>query len=196
MGLIEFAGQLRSAFVSVNLFSLLCDGSTPVTTSSMGDIMRYGGPILYLFVQGFALLGILVWADSGSIIPRRFLKTHKQQVRLDENLAANEISRQDVAKEARAVAQSSDALRVLHVTKTFDGNRVVDDVSFGVPRDVIFAMLGPNGAGKTTTFNMIRTWFICPVSYLHRKVETQRRRCCPRYWGCQDQGCLCRQLTS
>ena len=167
MGLIEFAGQLRSAFVSVNLFSLLCDGSTPVTTSSMGDIMRYGGPILYLFVQGFALLGILVWADSGSIIPRRFLKTHKQQVRLDENLAANEISRQDVAKEARAVAQSSDALRVLHVTKTFDGNRVVDDVSFGIPGDVIFAMLGPNGAGKTTTFNMIRTWFICPVSYLH-----------------------------
>ncbi|KAF9225247.1 P-loop containing nucleoside triphosphate hydrolase protein [Gyrodon lividus] len=150
------ASVMRSAFVSVNLFSLLCDGTTPVTTSSMGDIMRYGGPILYLFIYGFVLFGILVWVDSGSIIPRRFLKTHKQQARFDENQVANEISRQDVASEARAVTQSSDALRVLHVTKSFDGNRVVNDVSFGVSRDTIFAMLGPNGAGKTTTFNMIR----------------------------------------
>ena len=160
MRLAEFLGQMRSAFVSVNLFSLLCDGSTPVIASSLGDIMRYGGPIAYLFVYGFVLLSILVWADSGSIIPRRFLKTRKQQVRLDENLAANEISRQDVAREARAVAHSSDALRVLHVSKSFDGNRVVDDVSFGVSGDVIFAMLGPNGAGKTTTFNMIRMYFV------------------------------------
>ncbi|KIJ66518.1 hypothetical protein HYDPIDRAFT_174588 [Hydnomerulius pinastri MD-312] len=150
------ASVMRSAFVSVNLFSLLCDGETPVTTSSMGGIMQYGGPILYLFVYGFVLLGILVWVDSGSIIPRRFLKTREQQARFDENQAANEVSRQDVAEEARAVSQSSDALRVLHVTKSFDGNRVVDDVSFGVSRDTIFAMLGPNGAGKTTTFNMIR----------------------------------------
>lgn len=118
--------------------------------------MRYGGPILYLFVYGFVLLVILVWVDSGSIIPRRFLKTRKQQARLEENLAANEISRQDVAREARTVVQSSDALRVLHVTKSYDGNTVVDDVSFGVHGDVIFALLGPNGAGKTTTFNMIR----------------------------------------
>ena len=132
----------------------------------MGDIMRYGGPILYLFVYGFVLLGILVWVDSGSIIPRRFLKTRKQQARFDENLAANEISRQDVAREARTVVQSSDALRVLHVSKSYDGNRVVDDVSFGVPGDVIFAMLGPNGAGKTTTFNMIRTFLVSPVHHL------------------------------
>ncbi|KAF8435684.1 hypothetical protein L210DRAFT_3452656 [Boletus edulis BED1] len=150
------ASVLRSAFVSINLFSLLCDGSTQVTTSTLGDIMRYGGPIAYLIVYGFVLLGILVWADSGSIVPRRFLKTHEQQVRLDENLTANEISRQDVTREAKAVVQSSDALRVLRVTKSFDGNRAVDDASFGVSKDVIFAMLGPNGAGKTTTFNMIR----------------------------------------
>ncbi|KAG6369374.1 P-loop containing nucleoside triphosphate hydrolase protein [Boletus reticuloceps] len=152
----EFAGQLRSAFVSVNLFSLLCDGSTQVTTSTLGDIMRHGGPIAYFFVYCFVLLGILVWADSRSIVPRRFLKTHEQQVRLDENLTANEISRQDVTREAKAVVQSSDALRVLHVTKSFDGSRVVDDVSFGVSKHVIFAMLEPNGAGKTMTFNMIR----------------------------------------
>ncbi|KAH7886313.1 hypothetical protein F5I97DRAFT_2027968 [Phlebopus sp. FC_14] len=161
------ASVMRSAFVSVNLFSLLCDGTTPVTTSSMGDIMRYGGPILYLFVYGFALLGILVWVDSGSIIPRRYLKTRKQQARIQEHQAANEISRKDVATETRTVAHSNDSLRVLHVTKSYNGNRVVDDVSFGVSGDTIFAMLGPNGAGKTTTFNMIRTsvsWFLLSTS--------------------------------
>ncbi|KAG9313874.1 P-loop containing nucleoside triphosphate hydrolase protein [Chiua virens] len=135
------ASVLRAAFVDD-----ICLGRHPAVRRAY----------LYLFVYGFVLLGILVWVDSGSVIPRRFLNTRKQQVRLDENLAANEISRQDVAREAKAVAQSSDALRVLHVTKSYDGNRVVDDVSFGVPGDVIFAMLGPNGAGKTTTFNMIR----------------------------------------
>ncbi|KAF8555139.1 P-loop containing nucleoside triphosphate hydrolase protein, partial [Imleria badia] len=164
---------LRSALVSINLFSLLCDGSAPVPTSAMGDIMRYGGPILYLFVYGFVLLGILVWADSGSIIPRRFLKTNKQQVRPNENLADDEITRQDVVMEARAVVQSSDALRVLHVTKSFDGNKVVDDVSFGVSGDVIFAMLGPNGAGKTTTFNMIRTCFVYPLTPLLNAREPE-----------------------
>ncbi|KIK35268.1 hypothetical protein CY34DRAFT_592022 [Suillus luteus UH-Slu-Lm8-n1] len=150
------ASVMRAAFVSVNLFSLLCNGTTPVTAASLGDITRYGGPILYLFVYGFVLFGILVWVDSGSIIPRRFLNTKRRQVRMDELQANFEANRQDVATEARAVASSNDALRLLHLTKTFEGNKVVDDVSYGVSRDTIFAMLGPNGAGKTTTFNMIR----------------------------------------
>ncbi|KAG1886233.1 hypothetical protein F4604DRAFT_1675882 [Suillus subluteus] len=150
------ASVMRAAFVSINLFSLLCDGTTPVTTSSLGDILRYGGPIVYLVVYGFILFGILVWVDSGSIIPRRFLNTKGRKGRMDELQANFEANRQDVAAEARAVAHSSDALRLLHLTKTFSSNKVVDDVSYGVSRDTIFAMLGPNGAGKTTTFNMIR----------------------------------------
>ena len=151
---------MRSAFVSVNLFSLLCNGTTSVTTASLGDILMYGGPIIYLVIYGFVLFGILVWVDSGSIIPRRFLKTKRRQLRMDELQGKTEADRQDVAAEAHDVAQSSDALRLLHLSKSFDGNKVVDDVSYGVSRDTIFAMLGPNGAGKTTTFNMIRkcTW--------------------------------------
>ncbi|KAG1879528.1 hypothetical protein C8R48DRAFT_589537 [Suillus tomentosus] len=150
------ASVMRTAFVSVNLFSLLCDGTTPVTSASLGNIMQFGGPILYLFVYGFVLFGILVWVDSGSIIPRRFLNTKGRRVRMDKLQASFEANRQDVAAEAHAVANSSDVLRLLHLTKTFGSNKVVDDVSYGVPRDTIFAMLGPNGAGKTTTFNMIR----------------------------------------
>ncbi|EIW87313.1 P-loop containing nucleoside triphosphate hydrolase protein [Coniophora puteana RWD-64-598 SS2] len=150
------ASVMRAAFVSVNLFSLLCNGTTPVTTHSLGVIMRYGGPILYLIIYSFVLMGILVWVDSGSLVPRRFLKTSRQQARLDAQQAAREANHADVAAEARAVETSDDSLRLLHVSKEFDGRRVVDDVTFGVGRDTIFAMLGPNGAGKTTTFNMIR----------------------------------------
>ena len=61
----------------------------------------------------------------------------------------------DVMAEANAVANSQDSLRALDVTKVYDGNTVVDGVSFGVARGEVLALLGPNGAGKTTTFNMI-----------------------------------------
>ncbi|KZT02088.1 P-loop containing nucleoside triphosphate hydrolase protein [Laetiporus sulphureus 93-53] len=146
------ASALQAAFVSVNLFSLLCDGEQPVTTASIGKLSRFGGPILYLIVYAFVLFGILVWVDSGSILPRRFA-SHKR-----DGAVAGRIGRQDADDEAVAVAKSNDALRVLSVVKAFGSsdNRVVDNVSFGVSQDTIFALLGPNGAGKTTMFNMIR----------------------------------------
>jgi ABC-type branched-subunit amino acid transport system ATPase component len=67
--------------------------------------------------------------------------------------------REDVKQESETARASDDALRVLDVTKIYDGVKVVDDVSFTVGRDTIFALLGPNGAGKTTTFNVIRKSF-------------------------------------
>ena len=121
-------------------------------------ISKFGGPILYLIVYGIILFGILVWVDSGSILPRR--KTWLQRVmrrRQNNDSGTSTPSREDVEKEAVAVTTSDDALKVLDIVKTFGGsNRVVDQVSFGVARDTIFALLGPNGAGKTTTFNVIR----------------------------------------
>jgi ABC-type Na+ transport system ATPase subunit NatA len=124
----------------------------------MGTIITFGGPILYLFVYGFVLLAILVWVHSGSIFPRR-LEASRWRPFLsqpEEAQAPQGESRQDVVAEARSVSISDDLLRVLHVTKSFGNNKVVDDVSLGVSRDTIFAMLGPNGAGKTTCFNVIR----------------------------------------
>lgn len=154
--------QLRASFVSVNLFSLLCDGSSPVTVSSLGDISRYGGPILYLFLYAFVLFGILVWVDSGSIIVRKFSQFRKKPMFSSGTGAITTLDEktnmQDVDDEAAKVTASDDALRVMSVVKAFDSatNRVVDNVSFGVSQDTIFALLGPNGAGKTTTFNVIR----------------------------------------
>ncbi|KAF5377145.1 hypothetical protein D9757_008793 [Collybiopsis confluens] len=144
------ASTLRAAFVSVNLFSLLCLGSS-FTTSQLGDIMHFGGPILYLILYCFILMAVLVLYDtSGSLSPARawFRRSKRSELKADTD--------EDVLKEATEASTSDDLLRVLGVSKTFDSNRVVDNVSFAVSRDTIFALLGPNGAGKTTTFNMIR----------------------------------------
>ncbi len=50
----------------------------------------------------------------------------------------------------------TDALLSLHgVTKAFGGLKVVDDVTFALPRGGRLGLIGPNGAGKTTVFNLI-----------------------------------------
>jgi ABC-type branched-subunit amino acid transport system ATPase component len=46
-------------------------------------------------------------------------------------------------------------LTVSSVTKTFDGVRALDDVSFSVRSGDIKALIGPNGAGKTTLLNAV-----------------------------------------
>lgn len=69
--------------------------------------------------------------------------------------------KKEYVADAEGALSSEDLLQVLGVTKAFNGNKVVDDVSLGVSRGMLFALLGPNGAGKTTTFNMIREWAYC-----------------------------------
>lgn len=45
-------------------------------------------------------------------------------------------------------------LRVEDITKSFDGNTVVNEVCFRVNRGEIVGLLGRNGAGKTTSFKI------------------------------------------
>ena len=46
-------------------------------------------------------------------------------------------------------------LEIKNLVKSYNGRRVVDNLSFHVRRGEIVGLLGPNGAGKTTTFYMI-----------------------------------------
>ena len=46
-------------------------------------------------------------------------------------------------------------LEVTKLTKSYNGRRVVDEVSFLLAQEEIVGLLGRNGAGKTTTFRMI-----------------------------------------
>ncbi|MDP2755277.1 MAG: ABC transporter ATP-binding protein [Nitrospirota bacterium] len=54
-------------------------------------------------------------------------------------------------------------LEIRNLSKTFDGLRAVDALSFGVEKGTITALIGPNGSGKTVTFNLI-TGFYSPTS--------------------------------
>jgi len=49
---------------------------------------------------------------------------------------------------------SDTALSIRQVSKSFDGKKVVKDVSFEIYPGEIFGLLGPNGAGKSTLINM------------------------------------------
>jgi len=136
---------------------LACDGEQ--FTTSAGGIDRFGSPILYLILYGLILFLILIWADTGA--PLRlpfFLRRHREDTTTTTG-AGTQIP-EDVQAETRAVesdpSRSHDPLRVVHVSKRYGSNQAVEDVSFGVGKDTIFAMLGPNGAGKTTAFNIIR----------------------------------------
>jgi ATP-binding cassette subfamily A (ABC1) protein 3 len=128
--------------------------------TSLGSINKFGGPILYLFIYMFVLFAILVWVDSGSVIFWRRTSSSSRGV-------VEKTSREDVTTAATAVADSDDALRVLGISKSYNGKRVLDDVSLGVSKDDVFALLGPNGAGKTTTFNIIRKNCTDTFSFLY-----------------------------
>ena len=55
-----------------------------------------------------------------------------------------------------ATAQSPETvIDVHHLTKSFGGRKVVDDVSMSVRKGRIHGFLGPNGSGKTTTIRML-----------------------------------------
>jgi ABC-type branched-subunit amino acid transport system ATPase component len=55
----------------------------------------------------------------------------------------------------KMVRTDGEILKVVDVTKTFEGVHALVQVSFGVTAGLIKALIGPNGAGKTTLLNII-----------------------------------------
>ncbi len=52
------------------------------------------------------------------------------------------------------------ALEIKNLSKSFNGLKAVDDVSFVVPEGSVFGLIGRNGAGKTTTIRMMMNIYI------------------------------------
>jgi len=48
---------------------------------------------------------------------------------------------------------------IIDIFKKFDKHQALDNVSFTVPRGIIFGLLGPNGAGKTTLIRIMNRIF-------------------------------------
>lgn len=140
----------RAMFVSLNSFQIVCRDTE--VASNLGDMVLYGGPILYLILQSIALFSLLLISDSGLWGLKHKLRW-KRKPSPGEEAAVEKL---EVTDELTRVTSSNDGLRVLHLTKQFGKNLAVDNVTFGIPRSEVFALLGPNGAGKTTTINMIR----------------------------------------
>ncbi len=46
-------------------------------------------------------------------------------------------------------------IKVINLSKSFNTNKAVNDVSFSISKGEIFGLLGPNGAGKSTILNMM-----------------------------------------
>ncbi|KAH7411590.1 hypothetical protein DE146DRAFT_241928 [Phaeosphaeria sp. MPI-PUGE-AT-0046c] len=133
----------RTLFIGLQQMGLMCNNH------EMGSIYLYGGPIFYLLVQGFLLFALLLWWDSGFIIPTLLRRSKCQDGEATDTSA-------DLRAELVRMASPNTSLRVSSVTKRFNKNLAVDAVTFGVHSSEIFALLGPNGAGKSTIISMIR----------------------------------------
>ncbi|MEO8286240.1 MAG: ABC transporter ATP-binding protein [Chloroflexota bacterium] len=48
-----------------------------------------------------------------------------------------------------------DAVHTQDLSKAYDGVKVLDNLTFSVPKNSIFGFLGPNGAGKSTTIKLL-----------------------------------------
>ena len=53
-------------------------------------------------------------------------------------------------------------IEVKNITKIYDGQRALDDVSFTVNEGEVVGLLGPNGAGKSTLMKIL-TCYIPPT---------------------------------
>lgn len=145
LAIISPVVSLERAFsIGLGQWALLCNGHP------IGSVYLYGGPILYLILQGMVLFTILLWWDSSFTLPSF------RSPKASGDPEGNQMYTSELIEETQRLKSTSTDLRVESVTKIFGKNLAVDNVTFAVQTSEIFALLGPNGAGKSTLISMIR----------------------------------------
>jgi len=74
-------------------------------------------------------------------------------------------------------------LQVDHLVKNFGATRILDDISFGIPKGKVLGLLGPNGAGKTTTIHILLGITLADagsVQYFGKNLKDHREFCLQR----------------
>lgn len=137
----------RALYIGLSQYAVRCHGG------GAGSMSLFGGPILYLVLQGIVLFALLLWWDSSFVVPS--LLSRKPKAPLSDPESSG-LDSEASAYELQRVNTSSTDLRVAAATKRFRKNLAVDNITFGVQSSEIFALLGPNGAGKSTVISMIR----------------------------------------
>jgi ATP-binding cassette, subfamily A (ABC1), member 3 len=151
--LFPIGNVFRALIIGLNVYIVACRNDALI--SYPGSIYAYGGPIFYLCLQVLFLFSLLMWLDRGTRISA-FGTLQRARVLADSEKMARNTSVEEEAARVELGKADSDLLRVLHVTKAFGNDIVVDDVSLGLGDGEVLALLGPNGAGKTTLLNIIR----------------------------------------
>ncbi|WP_050607769.1 ABC transporter ATP-binding protein [Clostridium niameyense] len=67
-------------------------------------------------------------------------------------------------------------MELSHVTKVLSKRKVLDDISFYVPKGSIMGFLGPNGAGKTTTIRVFTGLISCSGEVRINNISIKEKR--------------------
>ncbi len=62
-------------------------------------------------------------------------------------------------------------LEVSQLEKSFGGVTAISNLSFTVPKGIVYSVIGPNGAGKTTLFNMLCGFYTPDNGAIHFKCN-------------------------
>jgi branched-chain amino acid transport system permease protein len=100
-----------------------------------------------LIIYGVALVVCVI------LMPEGLIGMVRERLRIVPGIPILSKEKQELHVPFRGTAD--DFLKVVHVSKYFEGVCAVDSVDIDVARGLVHSLIGPNGAGKTTMVNLI-----------------------------------------